>query len=112
MTHTSTAPSGQLFNAEELYNILMGAIEPELCTDILPVLDELYLDETQEHRILRMQRYVAAIERFKERAAEFAHDFSGAIWAMSDAAMQIAKEEQGKEDASHLQAAEDSLENS
>ena len=108
-THTTTAPS---FDAELLYNILMGAIEPELCTDILPVLDELYLDEADDERLTRMERYAVAIEEFKARAAEFSHDFESAIWQMGEAAMKLAKEQQAKEDASSLSATEHSLENS
>ena len=66
MTHTSTTAPAQLFDPELLYNILMGAIEPELCTDVFPTLDDVYKDETEEGRNVRMERYDVAVKNFKK----------------------------------------------
>ena len=109
MTPTST-PAAQLFDAEQLYNILMGAIEPDLCTDMLPILDDMYVDETETEHAARMERYASAIERFQLRVAEFAHAFKDTVWKMGDAAMNIAQESQKQEDVTQLKATEDSLE--
>ena len=109
MTHTSTTAPAQLFDPELLYNILMGAIEPELCTDVFPTLDDVYKDETEEGRNVRMERYDVAVKNFKKRAAEFSADFQNVMWKIGDDAMKIAQENQEIEDATHLRTTEDSL---
>ncbi len=103
-------PASPSFN-EDLYNILMGPIEPDLTTAMIPVLDELYFGETQEENAARMQRYAQAIEMFKTRAAQFADDFKSAIWSIGEHAMNLAHDLQNKSDASDLKQAESNLDN-
>lgn len=55
----SVIPTGQ-----ELYDAIMGHIEPELTTGCLPVLEEKYVDETPEEQAKRTQRYELAFERY------------------------------------------------
>jgi hypothetical protein len=54
-------------STEGIYNLLMCEIEPELCTEMIPELDTLYADETEEERRERGQRYAAAFEEFAKR---------------------------------------------
>jgi hypothetical protein len=69
MTHTSTqAPE---IDAEETYNLIMNSIEPDLMTDILPFLDDLYISETNDEHEVRMQWYKTALEIFEERYQDF-----------------------------------------
>lgn len=96
--------------SEQLYNILMGAIEPDLRTDMIPILDELYLGETEDEYKERMSRYAAAIEQFQKRAAEFAHDFKSAIVSIGDKAMALAKQMQQEVDSEQVKSAEESIE--
>lgn len=107
-THTSNTSELHIM----LYDMFMGAIEPELCTDILPALDVLYVHETDEERVIRMERYAVSIENFKMRAAEFSHDFEHLIWQIGDQAMHLAKEHSKNADAVQLQSTEDSIEHS
>ena len=51
-------------DSQELYNALMSKIEPELCTDQIPLLTEKYKDEAQEQRTARIKRYNAAFEAY------------------------------------------------
>ncbi len=99
-----------MFN-EDLYNILMGAIEPDLTTEMIPVLDEMYFGETQEENAARMKRYAQAIELFRARAAEFADNFKSAIWQIGEHAMNLAKDAQEKADADSLTQTESDLNN-
>ena len=55
----------------ELYDALMGHIEPELVTDASKLLDEKYKDETPEHHAARMKRYDLAFERYEESYREY-----------------------------------------
>lgn len=55
---------------EEIYNIIMLEIEPELTTDMLPRLSELYPDETPQEWKVRQARYQRAFEIYEERFTE------------------------------------------
>ncbi len=106
-----TGPADQTFN-EDLYNILMGAIEPDLATDVIPILDELYLGETEGEHTERMERYAKAIEKFKERSKEFMHDCTEAMLKIKDHAIALAKDAQATEDTGHIHTIEQSIEQS
>lgn len=54
-------PSGQ-----EIYDLLMGPIEPELLSTSLPTLNEKYKDETPEEAETRKNRYNAAFAKYHE----------------------------------------------
>lgn len=56
---------------QQLYNTLMFYIEPELMTDMVPLLDEMYKDETEEDKKLRTEWYAEAFEIFAENFAQF-----------------------------------------
>lgn len=106
-----TGPADQAFN-EDLYNILMGAIEPDLTTVMIPILEEMYLGETEDEYRTRMARYADAIDRFKERATKFSDDFQQAIHAIGDNALDLAKQMQQESDDKKIHTTEQSLENS
>lgn len=54
-------PSGS-----EVYDAIMGKIEPELVSGNLPLLAEKYRDEPEKERLARMQRYKAAFTKYDE----------------------------------------------
>lgn len=110
MSTQTQDPASQAFN-EDLYNILMGAIEPDLTTQMIPVLDEVYLGETEQEREKRMERYAAAIDEFRVRAAQFAHNFKHTIWQIGEHAMQLATDAQQQQDQDDLQQTESQLDN-
>lgn len=67
MTVPTTKPIAVSWSTEDLYNILMRGIEPDLCTDTMFVVDELYSGETAEERRVRLAWYEQAIDLFAER---------------------------------------------
>lgn len=56
---------------EEVYDQLMGAIEPELLRANLSNLDALYAGDTEEQKKARAERYKQAFEKFYEEAEKF-----------------------------------------
>lgn len=56
---------------EEIYNLIMGWIEPELTTETLPLLEELYEGESTDARIARGERYAKAFATFEEQYGKF-----------------------------------------
>lgn len=53
-------PTGQ-----EIFDAIMGHIEPELTTQGLETLEQKYVNETQEERDARKKRYALAFERYE-----------------------------------------------
>jgi len=56
---------------EQLYNLLMAEIEPELLTMVVPHLDEIYKDENPEQKARRAKRYAKAFALFLKRQTAF-----------------------------------------
>ena len=56
---------------DQLYNMLMSKIEPDLTTDQLPLLDEKYKNETPEQAQVRAQRYEKAFAEYDKQLAAY-----------------------------------------
>lgn len=67
-------PSG-----EEIYDRIMGQIEPELVTAVLPTLKEKYKDETQEEAKVRAVRYQKAFAEYDKQYAAYLQSQEGAL---------------------------------
>ena len=63
MTVTATSSAQDLCTLEDLYDIIMRGIEPELVSDNLDQLDQLYKEETPAENIKRLERYQQAITK-------------------------------------------------
>lgn len=61
-----------IMDGNEVYDMLMAEIEPDLVTANLPTLQEKYKDETPEQTKVRGERYKAAFIEYKKRYAEYA----------------------------------------
>lgn len=72
MPELFTLPKGMKFlSPQELYDSLMSAIEPELTTSQLPLLDQKYKDETPEEADARAKRYDKAYEEYDKKFLEY-----------------------------------------
>ena len=73
MTPKKTPPKKDetLETFQEIYNLFMLEHEPDLVTDVVEALDELYVGETPEERTVRYDRYAKALELFQERYKDF-----------------------------------------
>ena len=76
---------------EEIYNLLMGRIEPELVTDMLPKLESLYPNETAEEWKKRQVRYARAFALYEERFTTLMHRWKQNIIAARDALVTATK---------------------
>lgn len=66
-THSGQAPEPPpIPTGRELYDSIMGHIEPELTTAALPLLVEHYQSETPGEAAVRKQRYELAFERYEQ----------------------------------------------
>jgi len=59
---------------EELYDFLMGQIEPELTLASIPGLQRKYREETEQERQARMGRYKKAYAAYEQALAQYTKD--------------------------------------
>ena len=64
---TDPAAPAATWTVEELYDLIMYEIEPELLTPMIPELEKIYKNETKEEHVERMERYRQAFMVFYER---------------------------------------------
>ncbi len=74
-THIDPPMPPLLLSGDELYDSIMGQIEPELLSANLPMISSLCANETAEQRSARAKRYQAAFKeydlRFKKHCDEW-----------------------------------------
>lgn len=56
----------QIPESGEIFDRIMGKIEPELTTKMLPTLETKYKDETPEQHEARQERYKRAMEEYRK----------------------------------------------
>lgn len=110
MSHTQTSP--YVLNSEDIYNLVMGRIEPDLTTPMLPLLDDLYMNETKEQRAERAEWYNKVFARFEIDYQTFMNKMKDYYMGMQrrvTSSVRAFKENAEKEST---RAIEDSLEHS
>ena len=58
-------------SGKEFYDIVMGRIEPDLVTDVIPTLKEKYAAETSEDHAARMERYRQALTSYRTQKQHY-----------------------------------------
>ncbi|MBI1812907.1 hypothetical protein HY285_05680 [Candidatus Peregrinibacteria bacterium] len=66
-------------SGKELYNELMGKIEPELTTDQIPLLPEKYKNETPDQAAVRAERYNKAYAAYEAAYAAYMQQLAGEV---------------------------------
>ncbi|MBI3618903.1 hypothetical protein HY213_02600 [Candidatus Peregrinibacteria bacterium] len=66
-------------SGKELYNELMGKIEPELVTDQIPLLAEKYKNETHDQAAARAERYNKAYAAYEAAYAAYMQQLSSEV---------------------------------
>jgi hypothetical protein len=79
MTQTQTITDLQIPSGDDLYNTLMGRIEPDLTTDQLPLLDQKYKGESAEEAKVRAERYEKAFAEYDKQLAEYLAELQGKV---------------------------------
>jgi len=73
---TATQPAKNRALAEQIYDMIMGEIEPDLLLENIPHLAQEYADETSEEHEERMQRYATAYRVYDYEAAKLTTDMN------------------------------------
>ncbi len=91
---------------QDLYDTIMRAIEPELCSDSIPHLTEKYKDESREDRVKRVERYNKAYAEFDRVAASQVRQMKTTKQMHKKEAMRSAEIESRTQEAVKLQQIE------
>ncbi|MFA7682375.1 MAG: hypothetical protein WCX61_05085 [Candidatus Peribacteraceae bacterium] len=97
-------PSGQ-----EIYDGLMGKIEPELLTANLPMLEEQSAHDTPEQKEERMQRYQKAFEEYDRQYQEYIQELTAAVENYKRTALKSMENQDRTEEANTLSNLENSI---
>ena len=88
---------------EQLYDLIMGQIEPDLVTAQIPLLDAKYANETPEEKRARGERYAEAFALFEQTFGAMTHSWEQAISAYREDAISATAERSAKEDSKLLE---------
>jgi hypothetical protein len=92
-----------------LYDFLMAEIEPDLTTGRLPLLAELYADETAEQRSARQKHYEWAFQKYEELWGVFTEKCTDGFTKMKEGILREYQEKSTKEDMNAMRSIEDAL---
>ena len=94
---------------EDLYNVLMEKIEPELCTYTLEEIDKLYADETKNDRKKRYAHYAKCLDFFWQALKELVDLTKEDLNAFNDEFFALLKADISAQEDSDLSDIEDSI---
>lgn len=86
----------------QVYDAIMGKIEPELISANLPGLEAKYAGESLEERQVRMQRYTLAFQEYDRVYGEWITNVQKAVKAKRTDALQKAEIQLQEKDAAAL----------
>lgn len=95
--------------ADEIFDAIMGDIEPELTSAQIGTLKEKYKDETEAEKKMRGERYIKAYAEFDKRYAEVHAKLQGKARSFHLEAMRSVESKDKKEEAANLESIESSL---
>lgn len=96
-------PADNQVVAEQIYDLLMGQIEPELLLANIPVLDAKYAAETPEEHAVRMARYAEAYRKFDAALKAFKDDVNGRVKTAKRTSLKAEEAQAKKEDEEELE---------
>ncbi len=105
-TPTQTAASPTVHNGQEINDLIMRAIEPELCSDKIPLLEEKCKNETDDQKKARAERYTRAYAEYDKRAAEFFAEVNAQVSTLKRQALSSAEQKNRSEENTKLQQIE------
>lgn len=94
----------------DVYNGIMSGIEPDLVSDMIPLLEMKYAGETPAQNAVRLARYRAAYEEYERRFAAWATEMSQLVTKYRKGALKLQEQESREKDSSELLSLEDQFE--
>lgn len=98
-THST---SKETWTFEDLYNMLMWDIEPELTTDSLPFLEMMYEGESPEEHAKRMEWYAKAFDTVTERLTLVTDAWNEQVKTLKKDILQVQQDESADDDSTAM----------
>ncbi|OGJ56027.1 hypothetical protein A2635_04955 [Candidatus Peribacteria bacterium RIFCSPHIGHO2_01_FULL_51_9] len=98
---TPNVPAGEIKipSGEEVYNAIMGRIDPDLLTGTIPTLETKYKGESEMQRAARLERYKKAYKEYDRQYAAWTQEVQVLVARARREALQSAeKKERVKEE--------------
>jgi esterase/lipase len=92
--------------AEQLYDLIMADIEPDLLLANIPTLDKKYEGESAEEHGARMKRYEAAYKKFDAEFAKFMSEVNTKVKTSKRNALKEAEEQAKSQEESQMNSIE------
>ena len=106
MTFTPIPPPPRIPTGKEIYDSIMGEIEPELLSDNLPKLKEQYPDETPEQKKVRAALYNKAFAEYDKKFSLYMAELHGQVTHYRKQAVADLETRDRTEEQSKMQAME------
>jgi len=103
------SPVAALPSGKQLYDSLMGDIEPELVSSVIPALAARYAGETPDAHTSRMERYKRAFEEYDRRCAEYLRGLRSDVATFRKQSRKAVEGRQRSAEQAALQTLEDSI---
>lgn len=94
---------------EELYNMLMGKIEPDLVTGQLALLDAKYANETPEQAKARALRYEQAFAEYQKQLTVYLSGLKGKVHEFQATARQSLEHEAREKEGDAIGSLEEQI---
>lgn len=93
---TQNTPDGaiKIPSGEEVYNGIMGRIDPDLLTTVIPTLEEKYKGESEAERTDRLERYKKAYEEYDKQYAAWEQELRMLVARARREALQTAEKKE------------------
>ncbi len=111
-TPTAAVLEPEYLSAQWVYDVLMQEIEPDLVTDNLSRLDQIYSDETDVERTIRMERYQQAFEVLQECLEDLKTDCKMDVLHLQKEMNNVAHEDENDQTQKAIDEIEEQIDNS
>ena len=99
-------PSPTVLSGEEVYDSIMGEIEPELLSKNIILLEEKYKEETPDQKKARGERYGKAFAEYEKHYQKYLADSSSTLQRFKGQALKSVEDADRKQDAMGVQSLE------
>lgn len=98
-----------VLTGRELYDSIMGGIEPDLLSSNFPFAPDAFKGETPEQRAARAKRYNAAFQEYDRRFAKYQDDWNEQLRTYKRHAMEYIEQGAATKEGDQLASLESSL---
>ncbi len=108
-TKASFPPLPPVFQGDDLYDQIMGEIEPELVSSVYDTLEEKYKNETPDEKSARQARYDKAFTEYERRFSLYTSEWNGKLRTFQSGVIHALEADDRDEDSALMTQLETAL---